>query len=499
MAYQKTNWQDTLRDGQGNLIQKGTPLNAQALGKIEDGIVGAEQKIDTEIGKVTQQLAQTTSYTTALSGDVFYNGLKLNRRKKAIMTIIDDDAKPSVWSLLKPVVESEKVPITLGVITGRVGVSTESLTLAQLKELEKIGFEIQSHTVDHVDLSTLSTTEQKEYQIAESKRWLHENGFASDVLIYPFGGSDGETLTLTDRYYTAGVYIDGGNSVINISPIQSNKLQRVYYNLTTPATEEDKNRVQHCKNKIDEAIANNGWIIIGLHCFYDGFDPNGLREVIQYAKLKGVEIVNMKRGLQLYNNIIELPDFKVGADGEISSSKLGHFVKMLSAATISTPLTEFPKDALSYRSFNASTATSSSMPENASGTLFNFRGASDAYGKQIYILTNNGRMYGREWNSATSAWGAFALINPRTVVKPGTFNVGTLAALSSVEFNFSGSALTPAQWGVSVTPISAPPNGIIVFGYIDSDGTVKVRITNITSASIVCGSMSFNALLVSPT
>lgn len=61
MAYKKTNWQDTLRDAQGNVIQKGTPLNAQALGKIEDGIVGAEQKIDNEISQVAQQLAQTVN------------------------------------------------------------------------------------------------------------------------------------------------------------------------------------------------------------------------------------------------------------------------------------------------------------------------------------------------------------------------------------------------------------------------------------------------------
>jgi len=62
MAYNKTNWQDTLRDAQGNVIQKGTPLNAQALGKIEDGIVAAEQKIDNEISQVTTQLAHFTQF-----------------------------------------------------------------------------------------------------------------------------------------------------------------------------------------------------------------------------------------------------------------------------------------------------------------------------------------------------------------------------------------------------------------------------------------------------
>lgn len=65
MAYEKTNWQDTLRDGQGNVIQKGTPLNAQALGKIEDGIIQAEQKIDNEISQVTTQLAETAIHLSS--------------------------------------------------------------------------------------------------------------------------------------------------------------------------------------------------------------------------------------------------------------------------------------------------------------------------------------------------------------------------------------------------------------------------------------------------
>lgn len=59
MGYKKTDFKDTLRDNGGNIIQRGTPLNAQVMGKIEDGIIGAEQKIDTEIEKVTSQLDQT--------------------------------------------------------------------------------------------------------------------------------------------------------------------------------------------------------------------------------------------------------------------------------------------------------------------------------------------------------------------------------------------------------------------------------------------------------
>lgn len=58
MGYKKTDFKDTLRDNSGNIIQRGTPLNAHVMGKIEDGIIEVEQKIDGEIGKVTTHLAQ---------------------------------------------------------------------------------------------------------------------------------------------------------------------------------------------------------------------------------------------------------------------------------------------------------------------------------------------------------------------------------------------------------------------------------------------------------
>lgn len=55
MAYEKTNWQDTFKDAQGNVTQEGTPLTASRLNKMEDGIAGSASK--EELGEVTAQLA----------------------------------------------------------------------------------------------------------------------------------------------------------------------------------------------------------------------------------------------------------------------------------------------------------------------------------------------------------------------------------------------------------------------------------------------------------
>lgn len=51
--YEPTDWKDTVKDAQGNVIQKGTPLNASTMKKIEDGIVNTDKRVD----DVTTQLA----------------------------------------------------------------------------------------------------------------------------------------------------------------------------------------------------------------------------------------------------------------------------------------------------------------------------------------------------------------------------------------------------------------------------------------------------------
>lgn len=440
------------------------------------------------------RLDETDNLRAKVDDRAFYEGVKMNRRHKAIMSIVDDDGYPQVHSLLKPLTEQEGVPITIAAITSRVGTSELSMTLQQLKECQESGMEVQSHTHTHQALATLTYAEQ-ENEIRSAKEWLQNNGFSSDVIIYPFGSTNADTYEITNRYHSAGIYIDSGSSLLNNPPIRREKLERVYYNLTTPVTEGDKNRIQQCKNKIDEAITSNSWIIIGLHCFYEGFNPEGLREVIQYAKSKGVEIVSLKRGLELYSNIIDLPDFQVGADGKLKSNQLGHMQKMVSAADNSTPLTSFPQDAYSYRLFNDSAASSGSMPEPRAGVLETFRGASDDYGYQFYRMNILNRAYKRRWDNVNKTWTAWALETPNFATKEQMFTVGTVAANSTADFTMSGSAISLDSIP-SVTVKNSIPAGIMVSGYVNGSGSVVVRVANVTGAPINCGSMIFRAMLL---
>src|SRR5699024_5750465 len=122
------------------------------------------------------------------------------------------------------------------------------------------------------------------------------------------------------QYVRGGVYIDYGQSHVNKPPLNQYRMERVYYNL-----ESGENRVQLVKNKIDEAINDSGLLIVGMHCHYNNFDPQGLKECIQYAKQRGIPIVTLSEAINFYGNIIDLPDLKVDANGDITSTKFGKY------------------------------------------------------------------------------------------------------------------------------------------------------------------------------
>lgn len=79
MAYQKTNWQPTLRDSAGNIKQHGTALTAENLNKMEDGIAGSARK--EEVKELTVKLADTTTQLAekAKVSDVRMKGVPISQ------------------------------------------------------------------------------------------------------------------------------------------------------------------------------------------------------------------------------------------------------------------------------------------------------------------------------------------------------------------------------------------------------------------------------------
>lgn len=71
-----------------------------------------------------------------------------------------------------------------------------------ISTLDKLGYDIQSHTMNHKDLAKLSTKDL-EYEIGQSKKCLQDHGINSTIFATPFnsGWDNATVVNVTSKYY----------------------------------------------------------------------------------------------------------------------------------------------------------------------------------------------------------------------------------------------------------------------------------------------------------
>jgi peptidoglycan/xylan/chitin deacetylase (PgdA/CDA1 family) len=115
------------------------------------------------------------------------NGIA-NHQKVVILTF--DDGYKSQYSNAKPILDKYGFKATFYIVCNYVGSGDNRMTWEEIKSLQHEGHDIASHTMNHDDLSTLPP-EKVEYEVAQSKQCLLEQGINPKSFAYPFnGGSD---------------------------------------------------------------------------------------------------------------------------------------------------------------------------------------------------------------------------------------------------------------------------------------------------------------------
>ena len=452
----------------------------------DSSVEAAQARVDAE-GNIYDTLKDRLDFSDRREENVdknsFYRGLTMTKEKKAQLVFVDDDCRQEVWTLLKPIVEQENIPISIAAITqypDTVDGTGNWLSLEQLKELQKVGFEVVSHTHTHKALGEISD-EEVHYELATSKAWLKKRGFNHNILVYPYGSFGGKQH-IVSQYYQAAIRTDYGEHLLNRPPVLQMQLERVYYNY-----QDGTNDIETCKQKIDEAIDNNELLIIGMHCHYDGFDSNGLIEIIQYAKLRGIEIVTAQEAINSYGNYIDLPDFKIGSDGEIHSNSLGTYKETPSNYyNGTTPLTDFP---LGKTTRTIVTGDYQGLPTSNSGVLVTHRfSSSDYHSYQDYIRTSNKNVWRRRW--VGGEWQEWYRLNLDIFNRDREYRIETIQPHSCKEFPTTDQSLYNGENLFIYKVISKLPVGIIYQNSTDEDGggnTTYHQFCNVTSNPIEVG------------
>lgn len=112
------------------------------------------------------------------------------------VAITSDDGHRSVFTVMKPIVEHYRIPVTLFIYPSAISNASYAMTWDQLKQLQATGlFQIESHTYWHPnfnkDKRRLSPADYKKFvdgQMTKSKQVLERRmGTHVDLLAWPFG------------------------------------------------------------------------------------------------------------------------------------------------------------------------------------------------------------------------------------------------------------------------------------------------------------------------
>ncbi|MEN3343119.1 MAG: hypothetical protein V7644_2523 [Actinomycetota bacterium] len=134
----------------------------------------------------------------ALTQEQLFEALEHHARlpRRPVLITFDDGYQDVLWNAAA-VLHRLHMPATAYVITSRIsGADSSFLTWGDLGSLERLGFDIGSHTADHVELPYVSRAEARR-QLEESRRALEQHlGHPVQWFSYPAGAEDPAVLPL---------------------------------------------------------------------------------------------------------------------------------------------------------------------------------------------------------------------------------------------------------------------------------------------------------------
>lgn len=362
-----------------------------------------EQRIDEVIENLQPEWTQFKKDTETQLADTnqfFRYESMINRKEpRPIITWVDDDGHKGVLTKLAPLAEEYGVPFTSAVATGRIGTGNY-MTESQIKEAMSRGIEIVSHSHAHdrnnqpVDMSD----EELLQDYKTSQKIIKELGGNYRALVQPFGTYTQRELDIAKQVFDYCVGTATRGNIVNIAPFSNYELMR---------TSAELRSIDIIKQKIDEAIEYNGWLILTSHVDQDyGWTEEKTRQIIEYAQSKGVDFVTLEEGINIQGNIAEFKGNIISASGEVYGNDLGR-TKIIrdTSITAETPIYFFDENKITRVRVHHNQG---GFPENSSGFLDTYRYTGDViWSYQVFTTTRDKNIYVRWWDETEEKWTEF--------------------------------------------------------------------------------------------
>jgi peptidoglycan/xylan/chitin deacetylase (PgdA/CDA1 family) len=232
------------------------------------------------------------------------------RNVQALVSFVLDDGTLEDYTKIFPLFNTKGVPGVSAVISSRIG-TPNYMPHEQIKEMEDRGWEIASHSVNHPNFETV-TDEQAKYEINESSTQLRAMGYDVKNIVYPFGSVTKAQKKYVSSRYNTGVDTRGG---VNIAPMDLWALKRVALGSYFDSAEAYYKSYQYYQDKVDDAIAKQGWLIFMLHPAapdHDATQQQYLSDIIDYIQINNVKVVTLEQGLELNGSLVHTGNTNLG-------------------------------------------------------------------------------------------------------------------------------------------------------------------------------------------
>ena len=227
--------------------------------------------------------------------------------KRPIVTFVNDDGWQDDYNKLIAISEKHGVPFVSALFDGSTMRSWYELYLQN-----ELGWEFASHP-RNTALAELETEEDIEQAMLETNKYLTDRGLIYHNLVYPYGSNDERVRRIAKKYYRCACTTDANG--LNKDVVSSFTLHR--YPLGYGGTSET-NTLENLKSKVDEAVANNSWLIFMLHpnmSEHTDALTQTIDDLITYIKSIGVDILTLNDGYDVFGNALECGDFTGGEEG----------------------------------------------------------------------------------------------------------------------------------------------------------------------------------------
>lgn len=246
----------------------------------------------------------------------FVNRIKTGSNyNKPLFSIVFDDTRLSAYTGWFPFFNNLGLLGSLAVCTMRPDNHTEveeSMTWLQVKEMANAGWEIMSHSVNHLDMRELSD-EELDYELLESKTVLESHGHIVNHFVYPMGYNNEKVRRFARKYYkSAREYAEPALNEERVNEHSFNPYKVRSFGERDPEDITTDEGMAACKAQIDIAYAENRWMVLTGHSHSIAKEA-ALLEIIQYVQALGIDILTYGDAFKLKFNYIESGEkFSVG-------------------------------------------------------------------------------------------------------------------------------------------------------------------------------------------